>query len=100
MPVSIIKEFIEASRLSGATPGSYYQKDPENSWSLWEADLWKISSISDAGNAEKCSPVSRTASPPSISSLLNRTSAPGAYQEEPTPEEWGWIFRLIEWLRE
>ena len=37
-----LKEFIEASRLSGATPGSYCQKDPENSWSLWEADLWKM----------------------------------------------------------
>ena len=37
-----IKEFIEASSLSGATPGSYCQKDPENSWSLWEADLWKM----------------------------------------------------------
>ena len=36
------KEFIEASSLSGATPGSYCQKDPENCWSLWEADLWKM----------------------------------------------------------
>ena len=35
-------EFIEALRLSGATPGSYCQKDPENCWSLWEADLWKM----------------------------------------------------------
>ena len=31
-----LKEFIEASRLSGATPGSYSQKDPENSRSLWK----------------------------------------------------------------
>ena len=37
-----LKEFIEASSLSGATPGSYCQKDPENCWSLWEADLWKM----------------------------------------------------------
>ena len=37
-----IKEFIEASSLSGSTPGSYYQKDPENCWSLWEADLRKM----------------------------------------------------------
>ena len=29
-----LKEFIEASSLSGATPGSYCQKDPENCWSL------------------------------------------------------------------
>ena len=35
-----LKEFIEASSLSGSTPGSHYQKDPENCWSLWEADLW------------------------------------------------------------
>ena len=31
-----LKEFIEASSLSGSTPGSYYHKDPENCWSLWE----------------------------------------------------------------
>ena len=37
-----LKEFIEASSLSGSTPGSYFQKDPENCWSLWEADLWKM----------------------------------------------------------
>ena len=37
-----LKEFIEASSLSGAIPGSYCQKDPENCWSLWEADLWKM----------------------------------------------------------
>ena len=37
-----LKEFIEASSLSGATPGSYYHKDPDNCWSLWEADLWKM----------------------------------------------------------
>ena len=37
-----LKEFIEASCLSGATPGSYYKKDPENCWNLWEADLWKM----------------------------------------------------------
>ena len=37
-----IKEFIEASSLSESTPGSYYHKDPENCWSLWEADLWKM----------------------------------------------------------
>ena len=37
-----LKEFIEASSLSGSTPGSYYHKDPENCWSLWEADLWKM----------------------------------------------------------
>lgn len=36
-----LKEFIEASSLSGSTPGIYYQKDPENCWNLWEADLWK-----------------------------------------------------------
>ena len=37
-----LKEFIEASSLSESTPGSYYHKDPENCWSLWEADLWKM----------------------------------------------------------
>ena len=37
-----LKEFIEASSLSGATPGSYYKKDPENCWNLWVADLWKM----------------------------------------------------------
>ena len=37
-----LKEFIEASSLSGATPGIYCQKDPENCRSLWEADLWKM----------------------------------------------------------
>ena len=37
-----LKEFIEASSLSGSTPGSYYSKDQENCWSLWETDLWKM----------------------------------------------------------
>ena len=32
----------QESILPGASPGSYFQKDPENCWSLWEADLWKM----------------------------------------------------------
>lgn len=37
-----LKEFIEASSLSGSTPGGYYHMDPENCWNLWETDLWKM----------------------------------------------------------
>ena len=37
-----LKEFIEASSLSRSTSGSYCHKDPENCWSLWAADLWKM----------------------------------------------------------
>lgn len=37
-----LKEFIEASSLSGSTPGGYYHMDPENCWNLWGTDLWKM----------------------------------------------------------
>ena len=37
-----LKELIEASSLSESTPGRSYHKDPENCWSLWEADLWTL----------------------------------------------------------
>ena len=37
-----LKEFIEASSLSGATPGSYCQKYPDFCFILFEADLWKM----------------------------------------------------------
>ena len=42
MPVSIVKEFIEASSISGSTLGSYYHEYPENCWCTWAAGVWKM----------------------------------------------------------
>ena len=69
-----LKEFIEASSLSGSTPESYYQKDPENCWSLWEADLWKMQK---AFKEKRC-----LAAPPFSMCLISRNSE-GIWNDSP-----------------